>query len=171
MDAVASYSFANLAWLGGQAVPLIIWPSFIGSLLRSETESASVLETYFARSLGLALLSLGLVVMLLSGVIPLTSAADDPATGISPYANAALTISMLHHASAGFYCYARYSWTGQTGFLLGCLGSSVLATLAMYCVMFAGDGAMTSRHHKFDQSTSGFPFKNSQSYRAKKKAL
>lgn len=78
---------------------------------------------------------------------------------------------MLHHASAGFYCYTRYSWTGQTGFLLGCLGSSVLATLAMYCVMFAGDGAMTSRYHKFDQSTSGFPFKNSQSYRAKKKAL
>lgn len=41
----------------------------------------------------------------------------------------------------------------------------------MYCVMFAGDKAMISKYHKFDQSTSGFPFTNSQSYRSKKKAL
>lgn len=46
-----------------------------------------------------------------------------------------------------------------------------MAALALYCVLFAGDPAMTSRYHKFDQGTSGFPFKNSQSYRAKKKAL
>lgn len=78
---------------------------------------------------------------------------------------------MLHHAAAGFYCYGRYSWTGGTGYLLGCLGSSFMAIFALYCVMFAGDAAMTSRYHKFDQGTSGFPFKNSQSYRAKKKAL
>lgn len=91
--------------------------------------------------------------------------------GISPYANAVLIVSTLHHASSGIYCYSRYNWTSETGFLLGCMGSGIFAVMAMYCVMFAGDKAMVSKYHKFDQSTSGFPFKNSESYRAKKKAL
>lgn len=55
--------------------------------------------------------------------------------------------------------------------MLGCIGSSALAVFGLYCVMFAGDSAMISKHHRFDQSTSGFPFKNAESYRAKKKAL
>ncbi|KAH6898431.1 hypothetical protein B0T10DRAFT_555749 [Thelonectria olida] len=169
--AIATYSFGNLAWLSTQAVPLILWPSFIGSLLRPEYEPASSLEIYFARSLGFALLTLGLVVVVLSGAIPLTSAADAKPDEISPYANAALVISTVHHATAAFYCYSRYSWTGEMGYVLGCLGSSIFGAFALYCVMFAGDKAMTSRYHHFDQSTSGFPFKNSESYRAKKKAL
>jgi hypothetical protein len=41
MQAIASYSFGNLAWLGGQAFPLIVWPTFIGSLLRPELENVS----------------------------------------------------------------------------------------------------------------------------------
>lgn len=78
---------------------------------------------------------------------------------------------MLHHATSAFYCYGSYAWTGETGFLLGCVGSSIFAVLGLYCVLFAGDKAMVSKHHHFDQSTSGFPFKNTQSYRSKKKAL
>ncbi|KAI5466135.1 hypothetical protein BGZ63DRAFT_123440 [Mariannaea sp. PMI_226] len=195
MSAIASYSFGNLAWLSTQALPLILWPSFINSLLRSEYEAPSSLETYFARSLGFALLALGLTVVVLSGAVPLTSAADGtssfPPIGppslsmpfftnlvrtakgdeISPYASAAILISTFHHASAAFYCYGRYSWSGEMGFALGCLSSSIFASFGMYCVMFAGDKAMTSRYHRFDQGTSGFPFKNSESYRAKKKAL
>jgi hypothetical protein len=99
----------------------------------------------------------------------LTEAA--PKNGLSPYASAALTIATLHHTSAAFYAYSRYTWTGQTGFLLGTIGSSIFAALGLYCVMFAGDKAMISRYHKFDQGTSGFPFKNKESYRSKKKAL
>lgn len=34
------------------------------------------LEVYFARSLGFALLGLGLIVVVLSGAVPLTSSAD-----------------------------------------------------------------------------------------------
>lgn len=94
-----------------------------------------------------------------------------PKDGISPYASAVLVVSVLHHASSGFYCYGRYMWTHEMGYLLGCLGSSFFAVGALYCVMFAGDKAMVSRYHHFDQSTSGFPFQNSESYRAKKKAL
>ncbi|CAG7564618.1 unnamed protein product [Fusarium equiseti] len=137
MSAIASYSYGNFAWLATQAVPLILWPSFVGSLLRSEGEPSS----------------------------------QAPDGAPSPYASAAVLVSTLHSVSSAFYCYGRFAWTGETGFLLGCVGSAIFATFGLYCVMFAGDKAMTSRYHKFDQSTSGFPFKNSQSYRAKKKAL
>ncbi|EGU80641.1 hypothetical protein FOQG_09633 [Fusarium oxysporum f. sp. raphani 54005] len=189
MSAIASYTYGNFLWLSTQALPLIVWPSFVGSLLRPGNETSTswallqllaivsannslALETYFGRSLGLALLALGLTVVVLSGVLPLDSSSKEAPEGApSPYASAAVLISTLHHASSAFYCYGRYSWTGETGFLLGCVGSAVFATFGLYCVLFAGDTAMTSRYHKFDQSTSGFPFKNSQSYRAKKKAL
>ncbi|KAF4469767.1 hypothetical protein FALBO_3353 [Fusarium albosuccineum] len=172
MSAIASYAFGNFAWLSTQALPLILWPSFIGSLLRSENDSASILETYFARSLGFALLALALIVVILSGVLPLeTSNESSEESAPSPYATAAILISTLHHVSGAFYCYGRFAWTRETGYLLGCVGSTIFASFGLYCVLFAGDKAMTSRYHKFDQSTSGFPFKNSQSYRAKKKAL
>ncbi|KAG9253267.1 uncharacterized protein F5Z01DRAFT_658343 [Emericellopsis atlantica] len=187
MDTVSTYSFGNLAWLSTQAVPLIIWPSSIGALLRVEDATSSSLEAYFARSLGFALLALGLIVVLLSGAVPLGSEVDGkiishrdgsskltqtaPQNGLSPYASAALTIAVLHHTAAACYTYSRYAWTGQTGFILGTIGSSFFAALGLYCIMFAGDKAMISRYHKFDQGTSGFPFKNKESYRSKKKAL
>ncbi|KAF4124009.1 hypothetical protein GMORB2_5725 [Geosmithia morbida] len=157
--------------MGIQALPLIIWPSSIASLLREDQAHVSSLEEYLARSLGFALLALGLVVVLLSGAVPLGSEVDVPKSGISPYANAVLIVATLHHAPASIYCYWRYNGTGQMGFLLGSLGSGFFAAGALYCVMFAGDQAMISKHHRFDQSTSGFPFSNSTSYRAKKKAL
>lgn len=155
------------------------------------TNTSLALETYFGRSLGLALLALGLMVVVLSGALPLGTTSDGkhallspnctlkvakiateaPDGAPSPYAAAAILISTLHHVSSAFYCYGRYAWTDETGFLLGCAGSTIFATFGIYCVLFAGDKAMTSRYHKFDQSTSGFPFSNSQSYRAKKKAL
>lgn len=82
-----------------------------------------------------------------------------------------MIVSALHHAASGFYCYGRFLWTGETGYLLGCIGSSIFGVFGLYCVMFAGDSAMVSKYHHYDQSTSGFPFKNAQSYRSKKKAL
>ncbi|KAF4975915.1 hypothetical protein FZEAL_7388 [Fusarium zealandicum] len=173
--AIASYSLGNFAWLSTQALPLILWPSFVGSLLRSENQDASLLETYFARSLGFSLLALGLIVVVLSGALPIDSSSKETATSSedtpSPYASAAVLVSTLHNGLSAFHCYGRFAWTRETGYLLGCVGSGVFAAFGIYCVMFAGDKAMTSRYHKFDQSTSGFPFKNSQSYRSKKKAL
>ncbi|WZH40025.1 uncharacterized protein QYS62_000952 [Fusarium acuminatum] len=190
--AIASYSYGNIAWLSTQALPLILFPSFVGSLLKPEAQASTALETYFGRSLGFALLALGLTIVVLSGALPLDSTSkgnhflsyvlplshyltsqitEAPDGAPSPYASAAVLISTLHHVTSAFYCYGRFAWTRETGFLLGCIGSAIFATFGLYCVMFAGDTAMTSRYHKFDQSTSGFPFKNSQSYRAKKKAL
>ncbi|KAF4991369.1 hypothetical protein FGRMN_7868 [Fusarium graminum] len=172
MSAIASYGYGNFVWLSTQALPLILGPAFVGSLLKPEGEASTTLETYFGRSLGFALLALGFTIVVLSGALPLDSTSTEaPNSAPSPYASAAVLISTLHHVTSAFYCYARFAWTRETGFLLGCIGSAIFATFGVYCVMFAGDTAMTSRYHKFDQSTSGFPFKNSQSYRAKKKAL
>lgn len=99
-QAISTYSFGNLGWLGLQALPLAVWPDFISSLLREEFEHASceptanspllwlcrahlyeeltesalllALEKYYARSLGFSLFSLALVIVILSGALPLT---------------------------------------------------------------------------------------------------
>ncbi|KAK1972722.1 hypothetical protein LY78DRAFT_675897 [Colletotrichum sublineola] len=186
MDAIATFSFGNLGWLATQAVPLIIWPRFIANLLRPEDyPAAGSLEDYFARSLGFALLTLGLLVVTLSGAIPLVSEdqsqsnppfppvsflASPPGT-VSPYADAALFLSSIHHASAAFYCYSRYLQTDQTGFVLGCLGSTLFAVFGLWCLMFAGDKSRRSKKHGYDKDTSSFPFKNTESYRSKKKGM
>ncbi|KAJ0330522.1 hypothetical protein COL5a_003586, partial [Colletotrichum fioriniae] len=172
-QAISTFSFGNLGWLATQAVPLIIWPRFITNLLRPDDYqyAAGSLEDYFARSLGFALLTLGLLVVTLSGAVPLASEDLTPAGTVSPYANAALILSSIHHASAGFYCYSRWLRTGQTAFALGCLGSAILAVSGLWCLMFAGDKSRRSKKHGYDKDTSSFPFKNTESYRSKKKGL
>ncbi|OLN88550.1 hypothetical protein CCHL11_01972 [Colletotrichum chlorophyti] len=192
MDAISTFSFTNLGWLSIQAVPLIVWPRFITALLRQEDLQAATCETtpnllastrlkkltshkaledYFARSLGFALLTLGLLVVTLSGAVPLASEDQTPPGTVSPYANAALVLSSFHHASAAFYCYSRFLRTGQTAFVLGCLGSAALAVSGLWCLMFAGDKSRRSKKHGYDKDTSSFPFKNTESYRTKKKGL
>lgn len=77
MDAVSSYSFASLAWHSIQGLPLIIWPQAINGLLTMDNQTgmqpSSGVENYFARSLGFALLALGLVTVVLTGALPLNS--------------------------------------------------------------------------------------------------
>ncbi|KAK4040046.1 hypothetical protein C8A01DRAFT_35918 [Parachaetomium inaequale] len=172
MDSVSTYSVASLAWLATQAVPLIIWPSLISTLLQVDgpppqgpqygAANAS-LEQYFARSLGLAQLALGALLLVLSGALPLNSAADAPDTSApTPSASAAVLVSALYHAATASYAYARYHTTGgQMAYLLGCLGGSVLAVFGLWVLMFAGDGKRrVSRRTGADKSTSGWPFKN-----------
>ncbi|TKW52603.1 hypothetical protein CTA1_12729 [Colletotrichum tanaceti] len=172
MDAISTFSFGNLGWLATQAVPLIIWPRFITNLLRPEGyQAAGSLEDYFARSLGFALLTLGLLVVTLTGAVPLTAEDQTPPGTVSPHANAALVLSSIHHASVAFYCYSRYLRTSQTAFVLGCLGSAVFAVFGLWCLMFAGDKSRHSKKHGYDKDTSSFPFKNTESYRTKKKGM
>lgn len=117
-------------------------------------------ENYFARSLGFALIALGLVTVVLTGSVPLDSAADAPVEAISPYAAAVLFITTLHHASSAFHCWNKYSWTDQTGFLLGFLGSTIMGSFGLWCVMFGGEKARISKRTGADKRMSGFPFKN-----------
>ncbi|KAK3329585.1 hypothetical protein B0H66DRAFT_541537 [Apodospora peruviana] len=169
MNSVTAYSFASLAWLSTQALPLIIWPSFISSMLttvdiqRGHHIPVNAVEQYFARSLGFSQLAAGLLIVVLSGALPLTSLVDTPAETVSPYADAVVLVSMLYHASNCFYAYMRYTGSGgQIGYLLGSLGSGVMATFALWIMLFANDKGHISRRTGADKRTSGFPFRNSE---------
>ncbi|KAL8416591.1 hypothetical protein RB596_006944 [Gaeumannomyces avenae] len=99
MEAISAYSFGSLAWLGLQSAPLLLWPSFISGMLSPEYTATNAAEIYYARQLGLAQLCVGLLTVVLSGALPLTSAADGPEGSISPYADAVVLVSTLvsHH--------------------------------------------------------------------------
>jgi len=90
---------------------------------------------------------------------------------VSPYASAVLLLSAVYNSVSASYCYIRFYSTGQTGYLLGFLGSAVFGVYGLGCLMFAGDKSGISKYHHFDKHTSGFPFNNSESYRSKKKNL
>merc|ERR1712072_1531395 len=84
MDVFYTYSYGSAAWLALQAAPLIVSPTIIITLLSPDVREASPLEQYFSRSLGLTLLTLGIMIVLLTGSVPLTSlgrAASWPASG------------------------------------------------------------------------------------------
>ncbi|AEO53605.1 hypothetical protein MYCTH_2087774 [Thermothelomyces thermophilus ATCC 42464] len=183
MDSVSTYSAASLAWLAIQATTLIVWPSLISTLLRADgpaqgapygvANSNASLEQYFARSLGLAQLALGSLLLVLSGALPLDSPANPPdnTSNPTPSASAAVLLTTLYHAAAAFYAYTRYHATrGLTAYLLGCLASSVLAAYGLGVLLFAGDrNRRVSRRTGADKSTSGWPFKNAEADKKKKK--
>lgn len=114
MDVFYAYTYSTAGWLSLQALPLLLSPGLIVTLLspetrkptgrlhtkRSELPALSVygvrvftmlikhsdLEIYFSRSLAFALLILGLLTVLLTGSIPLTSSIADctPISKASP---------------------------------------------------------------------------------------
>ncbi|KAK4217648.1 hypothetical protein QBC37DRAFT_414278 [Rhypophila decipiens] len=165
MNAVSVYSFTSLAWLSVEAIPLIIWPALISSLLSVDVQRGShipvnEIQEYFARSLGFAQIAVGFLIVVLSGALPLTSLTVSKEEG-SPYTDAVVLISMFYHAWSGFYAYLRYnSSQGQVGFLLGALGSGALATFGLWILLFADDKGHISRRTGADKRTSGFPFDN-----------
>lgn len=83
-----------------------------------------------------------------------------PTDTISPYANAVILLTTLHHGALAFYCWARYNETSQNGFVLGFTGSAALAAFGLWCVLFGGDKSRVSRRTGADKRTSGFPFGN-----------
>ncbi|CAK7268358.1 hypothetical protein SEPCBS57363_003053 [Sporothrix epigloea] len=160
MDAISAFSLASLGWLSVQALPLVVWPSFVASLLVSEVPIPPV-AVYFARALGIAQLGLALQSLLLSGLLPLQSTDDTVAA--SPYAWGVLFLSTMYHGAAAFYSYGCYYYRVQTAvpaFAVGCAGSSILASFGLWCLLFGG-GSRTSRRTGADKRTSGFPFTNS----------
>lgn len=96
---------------------------------------------------------------------PPTQGSPDAA---APYASAALLLTLLYQSAAASYCYARFHVTGQTGYLLGCVGSSVFAAFGLWCLMFGGEKARISKRTGADKRTSGWPFGNQEA--AKRKA-
>jgi hypothetical protein len=145
----------------------------------------------------MALFALGIMIVLLTGSVPLTSSISDSMSPLSPktksqlttelatnagvtteasdptapYAVPTLTISTLYHAAAAFFSYARYSTTGSTAFALGSVGSTALAAVGLWCILFASSSGRISRKTGADKRTSGFPFGNKESASSKKKGL
>ncbi|KAL2199349.1 hypothetical protein P885DRAFT_75768 [Corynascus similis CBS 632.67] len=180
MDSVSTYSVASLAWLATQAMPLIIWPSLVSTLLQVDgpaygaqySAANASLEKYFARSLGLSQIALGGLLLVLSGALPLDSTANAPdASNPTPSAIAAVLVTALYHAAAASYSYSRYHTTGgQTAHLLACLASSALAVFGLWVLLFAGDkNRRVSRRTGADKSTSGWPFKNAEADKKKRR--
>ncbi|KAK2626943.1 hypothetical protein QTJ16_004118 [Diplocarpon rosae] len=149
-----------------------------GFYARYTTDKVLALEEYFSRSLGLTLLTLGILIVLLTGSVPLTSSISDTTNAAvtteandpkAPYAVPTLTISFIYHSAMGFYAYARYAATGQTSFILGALGSGGLASVGLWCILFASTSGRISRKTGADKRTSGFPFSSKEAASAKKK--
>ncbi|KAH8808338.1 hypothetical protein F5884DRAFT_857876 [Xylogone sp. PMI_703] len=179
MDVFDAYAWATGGWLALQSVPLIAMPTVIIAMLSPEIREASALEEYLSRGLGLNLLVVGILVIVLTGVIPLTSSvsagapagvestSQDPRT---PYASAVMTIATIYHAASAILCYVSHHSTGRWGLMMGTLGSGSLAAFGLWCLLFAGSSGRISKKTGADKRTSGFPFQNSASASAQKKA-
>jgi hypothetical protein len=61
----------------------------------------------------------------------------------------------------------RFNESGQTGFILGCIGSSLFAAFGLWCLLFAGIPARISKRTGADKRTSGFIFKNAEADKRK----
>ena len=72
MDVYNAYNVGTAGWLVTQAVPLLLSPRVIISLLSEEMKIATDMETYFCRCLSFSLITLALLSLLLTGYIPIT---------------------------------------------------------------------------------------------------
>ena len=149
------------------------------------------LEQYFSRSLGIALITIAVLNILLTGSIPLTSSlADsesiaaqpnsfgeaslthDTAVGEgattdandpkAPYALPTLTITTTYHSVIAFFCYTRYNTTGSMAFAIGSIGHASLAAVGLWCFLFATSSGRITRETLVDKRMSGWPLKNSE---------
>lgn len=129
------------------------------------------LEVYFARSCGIGQVSLALLFLILTGALPLASSYSITAEESDPkkvYAFPVLLISSGLHATVASYTYSWYSGTGQTGFAAGMLVSGFLAAMGLWCMLFSGSSRISKRTGA-DKRTSGFPFKNIEADKRKKR--
>ncbi|KAK4673124.1 hypothetical protein QC763_109035 [Podospora pseudopauciseta] len=167
MDSTTFLHLTTLLYLLLQSLPLLLWPSLTTTLLTPPNyyppSSSDLVSTYLARTLALTNLTLAALLLALSGLLPLSPSP-------SPYSSAAVLITTLYHSATGVYSYTRYTTprTSQPIHLLGCLASSFLACVGLYVLLF-GDGKRLSRRTGADKATSGWPFRNKEADRKKKK--
>lgn len=124
------------------------------------------IEIYLSRSLGLALLAIAVLVISLSGLLPLTSPTDaisvDETDTRAPYATSTLLITTLLHGVLAFYNYTCYVSSSQTAVGLGMVGSAIVASTGIWCLLFGTSKPRISSKTGADKRTSGFPFKNAE---------
>ncbi|KAL2400963.1 hypothetical protein ABEF95_000392 [Exophiala dermatitidis] len=173
MDVFYAYTYGTAAWLGIQAVPMVVLPKMIISVLAKEIHQATDVEVYFCRSLGFALTLVALIVLFFTGSIPLSSSISEPVSledndPKAPYAVPILRVTTLFHGLSMVYCYMRYVNYGQTGYILGAMGYGAIASLGLWCVVFGTSGGRISKRTGADKRMAGFPFKNASAYNKRK---
>merc|ERR1712113_1249123 len=151
MDAFKAYAFGTAGYCSVQALPLLLTPKLIVSMLAKDARPITDLEAYLSRSLALALLAFALLVILLTGAVPLTGSIEENVKGTNgdglskdPYAYPTLLVTTGYHALAAFYLY-----TQVTG--------------------FGSEKGRISKTTGADKRTSNFPFGNTESAKSKKK--
>ncbi|KAK6339770.1 hypothetical protein TWF718_009164 [Orbilia javanica] len=169
MEVYYAYNYATAGWMALQSVPLLLFPRMIVTMLSPEVRESTLpnhiaLEIYFSRSLGFAVITLGLITVLLTGSIPLQTTFSDTSSNLedptAPYALPTLVITTTYHALVSFYCYTMWNDIGNFGFGISCIIGSLLAGSGIWCVLFATSDGRISRKTGADKRTSGFPFKN-----------
>lgn len=139
----------------------------------SEPRRITDLETYLCRSFGLALLVLSLLCLILTGALPLTTAAsrsDGPdSQPKDPNAYPVLIITTAYHALTAFYLYTQLTYNWNFAFTCGIVGSTALFCVGVWVAMFGGEKTRVSKTTGADKRTSGYPFKNDESAKEKKR--
>lgn len=106
--------------------------------------------------------------------LPLTRASPghivSPETN-APFGDAAILVSMLYHGAYALSSYAQYNFTKQNGYLVGAVGYGILASFALWVIMFGSDKGRVSKRTGADKRTSGFPFKNAEAAKRRPKEL
>ncbi|KAJ9497981.1 hypothetical protein LTR99_002987 [Exophiala xenobiotica] len=174
MDVFHAYTYGTAGWLGIQAMPLIVMPKLIITMLAStDMHHTTDIEIYFGRSLGLALVLVALIVMFFTGSIPLSSSISEPVSledndPKAPYAVPILRITTFFHALSTIYCYMRWVNYRQTGYLLGAIGYGAMASFGLWCMIFGTSAGRMSKRTGADKRMTGFPFKNVSAYDKKR---
>lgn len=137
---------------------------YIDTIL-TDNSSQKDMEIYFARCLGFALLTIAILILMLTGSIPLTSSISEPVSPEdndpkAPYALPTLMVTSIFHGVSAFYAYTWYATSGQGSFAVAVAGYSVIAFIGLWCVLFASSEGKISRTTGADKRTTGFPFKN-----------
>lgn len=175
MDVFYTYTFGSAGWLAIQALPLLFSPSLIITLLSKEARNPTILEIYFCRSLAWTLLALALLIIQLTGSIPLTSSLADsfsdsfPEDPKAPYAIPTVLLTTFFHTLCTIYSYTYYAayQTSNTAFLLAVIGYGSLAAMGGWCLLFGTEQGRIKRGG--DKRVSGWPFRNVESERKRGK--
>ncbi|PYI12479.1 hypothetical protein BO78DRAFT_392325 [Aspergillus sclerotiicarbonarius CBS 121057] len=145
-------------------------------MLEMENRQPTAVEIYFSRCLGFSLFTIAILTVMLTGSIPLTSSISDPVTTDdsdpkAPYAVPTMQVTTAFHFISASYAYAWWAVNGQFAFGMGMLGSGALASLGIWCALFASSDGKISRRTGADKRTTGFPFANKEAAKKHGKGL
>ncbi|KAI9800078.1 MAG: hypothetical protein M1825_004260 [Sarcosagium campestre] len=150
MDVYYAYTYSSFAWNVLQAGPLLVSPTIITTLLSPEVREPSVpLTSSFSDAADLGA----------------TTDATDPK---APYALPTLTITSSYHAAIAFFCYTQFNTLGSMAFLASSLANGGLASIGLWCILFASSDGKINRESAIDERTSGFPFGNKEADKKRK---